>query len=261
MLRFAPNLTMMFTEAPFLERFALAAQAGAHEIEFLFPYEYQPQQLAEQLHKNELKQVLFNLPAGDWAAGERGIAANPAKVDEFRVGVQRALEYAAVLQVPTLNCLAGLVLPEVDAGEQRRTLVANIRYAAAACEQRQIRLVVEGINHLDMKGFNLNTAAQVLSVLDEVGHANAFLQYDLFHACREGEDIPAVLTANIARIGHIQIADVPGRHQPGSGTMDYPSLFRLLEQLGYNGAIGMEYIPQRNTGESLTWIEAYGYKL
>ena len=261
MLRFAPNLTMMFTEAPFLERFALAAQAGAHEIEFLFPYEYQPQQLAEQLHKNELKQVLFNLPAGDWAAGERGIAANPAKVDEFRVGVQRALEYAAVLQVPTLNCLAGLVLPEVDAGEQRRTLVANIRYAAAACEQRQIRLVVEGINHLDMKGFNLNTAAQVLSVLDEVGHANAFLQYDLFHACREGEDIPAVLTANIARIGHIQIADVPGRHQPGSGTMDYPALFRLLEQLGYNGAIGMVYIPQRNTGESLTWIEAYGYKL
>ena len=261
MLRFAPNLTMLFTEAPFLERFALAAQAGAREIEFLFPYEYQPQQLAEQLQQHGLKQVLFNLPAGDWAAGERGIAANPAKVDEFRAGVQRALEYAAVLQVPTLNCLAGLALPEVDASEQRRTLVENIRFAATACEQRKVRLVVEGINHLDMKGFNLNTAAQVLSVLDEAGHANAFLQYDLFHACREGEDIPAVLKANISRIAHIQIADVPGRHQPGSGTMDYPGLFRLLEQLDYKGAIGLEYIPQPNTGESLSWIETYGYKL
>ena len=175
--------------------------------------------------------------------------------------MQRALEYAAVLQVPTLNCLAGLALPEVDAGEQRRTLVENIRFAATACEQRKVRLVVEGINHLDMKGFNLNTAAQVLSVLDEAGHSNAFLQYDLFHACREGEDIPAVLKANIARIGHIQIADVPGRHQPGSGTMDYPGLFRLIEQLGYSGAIGLEYIPQPGTAESLAWIEAYGCKL
>ena len=158
MLRFAPNLTMLFTEVPFLDRFSLAAQAGAREIEFLFPYEYQPQQLAEQLQKHGLKQVLFNLPAGDWAAGERGIAANPSKVDDFRAGVHRALEYAAVLQVPTLNCLAGLALPDVDAAEQRRTLVENIRYAATACAQREIRLVVEGINHLDMKGFNLNTA-------------------------------------------------------------------------------------------------------
>lgn len=261
MLRFAPNLTMLFTEAPFLERFALAAQAGAHEIEFLFPYEYEPRQLAEQLNQHGLKQVLFNLPSGDWAAGERGIAANPAKVAEFRAGVQRALEYAAVLQVPTLNCLAGLALPDVDAAEQRRTLVENIRYAAAACAEKKVRLVVEGINHIDMKGFNLNTAAQVLSVLDEVAHPNALLQYDLFHACREEEDIPAVLKANINRIGHIQIADVPGRHQPGSGTMDYPVLFQLLEKLGYKGAIGLEYIPQPNTSESLGWIEAYGYKL
>lgn len=261
MLRFAPNLTMLFTEAQFLERFALAAQAGAHEIEFLFPYEYQPQQIAEQLQKHGLKQVLFNLPAGDWAAGERGIASNPAKVDDFRAGVQRALDYATILKVSTLNCLAGLALPDVDAGEQRRTLVSNIRYAAVACKQRQVRLVVEGINHHDMKGFQLNTAAQVLAVLDEVDHTNAFLQYDLFHACREGEDIAAVIKANIARIGHIQVADVPGRHQPGSGTMDYPELFRLLEQLGYSGAIGLEYIPQPNSIESLTWIEAYGYKL
>ena len=261
MLRFATNLTMLFTEAPFLERFELAARAGAHEIEYLFPYDYPPQQLSELLQKNSLRQVLFNLPAGDWAAGERGIAANPAKVDAFRAGVHRAIEYAAALKVPTLNCLAGLILPDVDLDEQRRVLVENIHYAASACEKSQVRLVVEGINHLDMKGFFLNTAAQVLSVLEEVNHPNVFLQYDLFHACREEEDIPAVLTANLARIGHIQIADVPGRHQPGSGTMDYAMLFRLLEQLGYKGAIGLEYIPQSNTVESLTWVEKYGYKL
>ena len=261
MLRFAMNLTMLFTEVPLLKRFELAAQAGAHEIEILFPYEYDPAQVSAQLKKHSLTQVLFNLPAGDWAAGERGIAANPAKVAEFRAGVQTALEWAAVLQVPTLNCLAGLALQDVDAAEQRRVLVENIRYAAAVCADKQVRLVVEGINHLDMKGFNLNTAAQVLAVLDEVAHPNALLQYDLFHACREGEDIPAVLKANINRIGHIQIADVPGRHQPGTGTMDYPALFRLLEQLGYQGAIGLEYIPQPNTSESLSWLEAYGYKL
>lgn len=261
MLRFAPNLTMLFTEVPFLERFELASRIGAHEIEYLFPYEYQPQQLAEQLQKHSLKQVLFNLPAGEWAAGERGIASNPVKVDEFRAGVHRALDYAAVLKVPTLNCLAGLASTDFDLDEQRKTLVENIRYAASACEKNRVRLVVEGINHFDVKGFLLNTSDQVLSVLDEVGHPNAFLQYDLYHACREGEDIPAVLKAKIARIGHIQIADVPGRHQPGSGTMDYPGLFNWLEKVGYEGAIGLEYIPQPNTIESLAWIEAFGYKL
>ena len=261
MLRFALNLTMLFTEVPLLERFALAAKAGAHEIEILFPYEYEPSRISAKLKEFSLKQVLFNLPAGNWAQGERGIAANPTRQEEFRAGVKLALDYASVLEVPTMNCLAGLARDDVSPDEQHRTLVENIRYAAAACAERQVRLVVEGINHLDMKGFNLNTAGQVLAVLDEVDHPNAFLQYDLFHACREGEDIPAVLKENIGRIGHMQIADVPGRHQPGTGTMNYPELFRLIESLGYQGAIGLEYIPQPNTLESLSWIKTYGYKL
>lgn len=261
MLRFAMNLTTMFTEAPLLDRFELAAQAGAREIEFLFPYEFEQSAIRNRLDKYSLKQVLFNLPAGDWVAGERGIAANPAKKEEFRAGVKLALEWAAFLQVPTLNCLSGLALPEVSAQDQRRTLIDNVRYAAEACAEKQVRLVVEGINHFDINGFFLNTADQVLAVLNEADHPNAYLQYDLYHAYREGEDIDAVLKTNIARIGHIQIADVPGRHQPGTGTMDYPGLFRLLESLGYQGAIGLEYNPKPNTVESLGWIEAYGYKL
>ena len=261
MLRFALNLTMLFTEVPVLERFALAAKAGAHEIELLFPYEYEPAQISSLLKEHSLKQVLFNLPAGNWAQGERGIAANPSRIGEFRAGVQSALDWAGVLQVPALNCLAGIAPAGIAAGELRRTLVENIRYAAGACAEKGIKLVVEGINHIDMEGFLLNTASQVLEVLDEADHPNAYLQYDLYHACREGEDIEAVLRENIARIGHIQIADVPGRHQPGTGTMDYPGLFRLIESLGYQGAIGLEYIPQPNAAESLSWIKGYGYTL
>ncbi len=261
MLRFAMNLTTMFTEVPFLDRFELAARAGAKEIEFLFPYEFEQSAIRERLDKYSLNQVLFNLPAGNWAAGERGIAANPTKKEEFRAGVKKSLEWAAILQVPTLNCLSGLALPEVDVKDQRMVLVDNIRYAAEACAAKQVRLVVEGINHFDMNGFFLNTADQVLAVLEEVDHQNVYLQYDLYHACREGENIAAVLKANITRIGHIQIADVPGRHQPGTGTMDYPELFRLLESLNYQGAIGMEYNPLPTTAESLSWLEAYGYKL
>lgn len=261
MLRFAMNLTTMFTEVPLLDRFELAAQAGAHEIEFLFPYEFEQAAIRQRLDQYSLNQVLFNIPAGTWSSGERGLAANPAKKEEFRAGVKLALEWAAILQVPTLNCLSGLALPEVAAQDQRLTLIDNVHYAAEACAAKQVRLVVEAINHFDMNGFFLNTADQVLAVLDEAGHPNAYLQYDLYHAYREGEDIAAVLKTNIARIGHIQIADVPGRHQPGTGTMDYPELFRLLESLGYQGAIGMEYNPQPNTVESLSWLEEYGYKL
>lgn len=261
MLRFALNLTMLFSEAPFPDRFELAAQAGAREVEFLFPYEYEAGELRNRLQKHSLRQVLFNLPAGNWAGGERGIAANPDRIAEFRQGVKTALEYATVMGVQNLNCLAGLILPNVDLSDQRRVLVENVRFAASACAERQIRLMVEGINHLDMKGFLLNTSDQVLELLAEAGHPNAYMQYDFYHAYREGEDVAAILQANIGRIGHIQIADVPGRHQPGTGTMKYPELFLLLEKLNYQGAIGLEYIPTPNTLESLAWIKAYGYKL
>ena len=254
MPRFAANLTMLFTELPFMDRFAAAAGAGFTAVEFLFPYDYEKQALADALKANGLEIVLHNLPPGDWAAGERGIATHPARQAEFRDGVTRATGYAQALHCPQVNCLAGIPPAGVDAATAHRTLVENLRYAAEALGRAQIRLVMEPINTRDIPGYFVNSTAQGLSIVDAVGSDNLKLQYDIYHAqVMEGDLLPTI-TANLARIGHIQIADTPGRHEPGTGEINYPFLFAALDRLGYAGWIGCEYKPAGETVAGLGWL-------
>lgn len=261
MPKFAANLSMLFTEVPFMERFSLAKKEGFTAIEYLFPYTYDVAELKGKLETNGLKQVLFNLPAGDWANGERGIAANPEKTEEFRLGVGLAIKYAQELGVTQLNCLAGKRLSIYNEIEQWKVLVENVHYAGTELKKAGINLVIEPINHFDISGFFLNRTEQVIKLINEVDVPNVFIQYDIYHAQREEGEITATLRANIDKIGHIQIADNPGRHQPGTGEINYPYIFKELDTLGYKGYIGLEYVPSPNSQESLGWITDYGYKL
>lgn len=256
MPKFAANLTMLFTEVPFLERFAAARNAGFTAVEYLFPYEYPRSELAALLREHHLKQVLHNLPAGDWAAGERGIACHPNRVQEFRAGVDRAIAYAHALDCPQLNCLAGKQPAGVSREQAQATLVENLRYAAGELGSAGIRLLVEPINPFDIPGFFLTRTEQAIALLDEVGSDNLFVQYDIYHAQRTEGELAATLAKHLARIGHIQLADNPGRHEPGTGEINYGFLFRHLDALGWKGFIGCEYKPRTTTLEGLGWIQA-----
>jgi len=256
MPRFSANLSMLFTEVPFLDRFERAAQAGFEAVEFMFPYAYSPQEIKARLDATGLKAVLHNLPAGDWDGGDRGIACDPARVAEFRAGVARGVAYATTLGVPQLNCLAGKAPAGADDALLRRTFVDNLRFAAAALHQAGLRLLVEPINRYDIPGFYLQRTAQALSVLDEVGAPNAFVQYDIYHAQRTEGELAATLAQHLARIGHIQIADNPGRHEPGSGEINYRFLFQHLDRIGYQGWVGAEYRPASTTEAGLGWRAA-----
>ena len=253
MPRFAANLSMLFTEQSFLDRFALAAKAGFEAVEFLFPYAFSAQDIKQRLDTHGLKLVLHNLPAGDWDAGERGIACHPDRVDEFREGVNRAVEYAIALGVPQLNCLAGKAPSGVDDAILRKTFVANLKFSAAALKQAGLKQLIEPINTYDIPGFYLNRTAQALSILDEVGADNAFVQYDIYHAQRMEGELAATLSKHLARIGHIQLADNPGRNEPGTGEVNFPFLFAHLERIGYRGWIGCEYKPATSTEAGLDW--------
>lgn len=256
MPRFSANLSMLFTEVPFLDRFERAAQAGFEAVEFMFPYAHSPQEIKARLDATGLKAVLHNLPAGDWEGGDRGIACDPARVAEFRAGVARGVAYATTLGVPQLNCLAGKAPVGADDALLRRTFVDNLRFAAAALHQAGLRLLVEPINRYDIPGFYLQRTAQALSVLDEVGAPNAFVQYDIYHAQRTEGELAATLAQHLARIGHIQIADNPGRHEPGSGEINYRFLFQHLDRIGYQGWVGAEYRPASTTEAGLGWRAA-----
>lgn len=258
MPRFAANLTMLFNEVPFLDRFERAAKAGFEAVEFLFPYAYPAADIRARLADNGLKLVLHNLPAGDWDAGERGIACLPERRDEFRRGVGRALEYATALGVPQLNCLAGKAPAHAADAMLRTTLVDNLRFAAAELGAAGLKLLVEPINHYDIPGFYLNRSAQALAILDEVGAGNAFLQYDIYHMQRTEGELAATLQRHLARIAHIQIADNPGRNEPGTGEINYPFLFRHLDRIGYNGWVGCEYKPAAATEAGLDWRKRLG---
>ncbi len=256
MPRFAANLSMLFTEVPFLERFERAAAAGFRAVEFLFPYAWPAARIREQLDRHGLQLVLHNLPAGDWEAGERGIACLPERVDEFRAGVATALQYAAVLGVGQLNCLAGKAPAGVDPARLRATLVDNLRFAAAALDKAGLKLLVEPINTFDIPGFLVHRTQQALELLDEVGAANAFVQYDIYHAQRMEGELAATLQRHLARIAHVQLADNPGRNEPGTGEINYPFLFAHLDRLGYQGWIGCEYRPAAGTEAGLGWLAA-----
>jgi hydroxypyruvate isomerase len=258
---FAANLSFLWTELPFLDRFDAARAAGFSRVEYMFPYEHHAREVRGRLDAAGLKQVLFNLPAGDWAAGDRGIAADPARVDEFRRGVDQALAYADVLEVERLNCLAGLAVPGVGRAEQWDTLAGNVGYAARRLREAGRTLLVESVNTFDVPGFLLPTTGEALRLIDAAGEPSVRLQFDAYHVARmEGE--PAQVFTDLAdRISHLQIADNPGRHQPGSGTTDFAALFSVLDDTGYAGAVGLEYIPVPDTAASLDWLGRYGFAL
>jgi hydroxypyruvate isomerase len=254
MPQFAANLTMLFNEQPFLDRFEAAAKAGFKAVEFLFPYAYDKAELRARLQANGLQLVLHNLPAGDWDGGERGMACNPERTAAFRDSVALGIEYAAALGVPHVNCLAGKAPAGVDAATLRRTFVANLRYAAAEVKKAGLNLLTEPINYYDIPGFYLNTTAQALSILDEVGADNAYVQYDIYHAQRMEGELAATMSKHLARIGHMQLADNPGRNEPGSGEINYDFLFAHIDRIGYAGWIGCEYKPAVTTVAGLGWL-------
>lgn len=255
MPRFAANLTMLYNEVPFLERFEKAARAGFGSVEFLFPYAWPAEVVAAKLQSNRLKLVLHNLPAGDWDAGERGIACLPDRVDEFREGVAKAIAYAKVLGVPQLNCLAGKVPLGASPEVLRKTFVDNLKYAAGELKKAGLKLLIEPINTWDIPGFYLNRTAQAIAIIDEVGADNLYLQYDIYHAQRMEGELGATIAKHIARIAHVQVADNPGRNEPGTGEINYPFLFAHLDKLGYAGFVGCEYKPATTTDAGLGWLE------
>lgn len=261
MPRFAANLSFLWAELPFPDRFAAAGQAGFQRVEYMFPYAYPADELRLHLAATGLEQVLFNLPAGDWSAGDRGIAGDPSRVDEFRAGVDRAVAYAEALGVERMNCLAGLRLDGVDPARQWSTLVDNVAYAGQRVRAAGRRLLVEPVNSFDVPGFLLPTADDALRLLEDVGDADILIQFDAYHVHRMGGDPVARLTALLGRVGHVQIADDPGRHQPGTGEIDFAALFGLLEDRDYAGAVGLEYVPTPDTAGSLRWLDRFGFAL
>ncbi len=256
MPKFAANLTMLFTEHPFLDRFDHAAKAGFKAVEFLFPYAFNPGEIKRRLDANGLQLVLHNLPAGNWDAGERGIACHPDRIGEFREGVEKAMGYAQVLGVRQLNCLVGKAPAGVADDVLRQTVVDNLRYAADGLKKAGLRLLIEPINTFDIPGFYLNRTVQAAGILVEVGADNAFIQYDIYHAQRMEGELAATMEKYLPRIGHIQLADNPGRNEPGTGEINYPFLFAHLDRIGYDGWIGCEYKPATTTEAGLGWRQA-----
>jgi 2-dehydrotetronate isomerase len=256
MPRFAANLSMMFTDVPFADRFAAAARAGFKGVEFLFPYELKPADVAARLRDNGLENALFNLPPGDFAAGERGIASLPGREAEFRGSVAKALDYAQALNTPTLHTMAGLLPAGADRARHRAVYIENLRYAANELARHGRTLVIEPINTRDIPGFFLNTQAEAHAIRTEVGAPNLKVQMDLYHAQIVEGDLAVKLKKYIAGIGHIQIASVPDRHEPDEGEVNYPYLFSLIDELGYTGWIGCEYRPRGRTEDGLAWFRA-----
>lgn len=258
MTKLAANLTMLFNELPFLDRFEAAANAGFRGVEFLFPYAFEVEEIANRLFSNKLELVLHNLPAGNWEAGERGIACHPDRIEEFRSGVDIAIRYAKALNVKQLNCLAGIQPAGVSDGAAHLTFVNNLKFAADKLKSAGIRLLIEPINTFDIPGFFLSHTKQAIAIIKETGSDNVFLQYDIYHMQRmEGELINTV-KANLAFIKHIQLADNPGRFEPGTGEINYHTVFAQLTEMGYDGWIGCEYKPKAGTLEGLGWRKAHG---
>ena len=257
MTKLAANLTMLFNEVPFMERFKQASNAGFKGVEFLFPYAYSANDIKKELDQYQLKLVLNNLPAGDWDAGERGIACLPDRVEEFREGVTKAIEYAQILGTPQLNCLAGKAPASIEPNLLHETFVANLKFAADKLEKVNIRLLVEPINTFDIPNFYLSKTQQAIDILNEVNSSNLFVQYDIYHAQRMEGELANTIERHLAKIAHIQLADNPGRNEPGTGEINYRYLFKFLERIGYEGWIGCEYKPLTTTESGLGWIQSH----
>ena len=257
MPKFAANLTMMFNELDFLDRFEAAAKSGFKGVEYLFPYAFSRDELAERLQQHGLIQVLHNLPAGDWGAGERGIACLPDRVGEFQDSVGQAIDYATALGCRQVNCLAGLMPEGVDPDRIRDTFVSNLKFAADKLGAVGICLFIEPINTCDIPGFYLSRTRQALDIIDASGSDNIALQYDIYHMHIMEGDLAQTIEGNLARIQHMQLADSPGRHEPGTGEINYPFLFGFIDGVGYQGWIGCEYKPVSDTVAGLGWMKRY----
>jgi hydroxypyruvate isomerase len=253
MPRFAANLTLLFNELPFLERFGAARQAGFDAVELQFPYAYPAHAIAQQLAQHQLTLVLHNLPAGDWAAGERGIACDPRRIAQFQQSVALAIEYALALGVKQLHCMAGILPAHTSRKKAHTTYINNLRFAAGAMRVHGIACLIEPINTFDVPGYFLNGSAQAAAVIAECGADNLFLQYDIYHMQRMEGELANTIRRLLPLIAHMQLADTPGRHEPGSGEIHFPFLLRLIDELGYGGWIGCEYLPQGDTVAGLGW--------
>ena len=254
MPRFAANLSMLYPQHEFLDRFAAAAADGFEAVEFLFPYDYSANELKQRLSDNGLVQALFNAPPGDWAAGERGIATLPGREDEFRSGFDRALEYAAVLGNTRVHVMAGLLAAESDRARHHGVYLQNLAYAADQAGNAGITVLLEPINTRDMPGFFLNRQDQAQAICKEVGATNLKVQFDCYHCQIVEGDLATTLRRDFDCIGHIQIAGVPDRHEPDQGEVNYPYLFELMDHLGYDGWVGCEYRPKADTSMGLQWL-------
>lgn len=254
MPRFAANLSMLYPEHAFLERFAAAAADGFDAVEYLFPYEHSAQVLKQHLSDNGLVQALFNAPPGDWAAGERGIATLPGRDSEFRAGFDQALEYAAVLGNTRIHVMAGLLPSEQHRARHHAVYLENLAYATAQAHQAGVTVLLEPINTRDMPGFFLNRQDQAHAICKEVGASNLKVQFDCYHCQIVEGDLAVKLLRDIDGIGHIQIAGVPDRHEPNLGELNYPYLFELIDELGYDGWVGCEYRPKNGTSAGLQWL-------
>lgn len=257
MPKFAANLSMLFTEFDFIERFGAAASVGFKGVEYLSPYDFPADQVAEQLSRYDLNQVLFNLPAGDWMAGERGIGCHPNRVGEFQDGVALAIAYAKVLGNKQINCLAGILPKGVSPETAEETFIENLRFAASKLKEAGFLLITEPINTYDIPEFFLNRSTQAISILDRVGSDNLKLQYDIYHMQRMEGELAKTIERLMPRIAHIQIAGNPNRTEPDQGEINYGFLFELIDRAGYQGWIGAEYRPVTTTREGLGWLPVF----
>lgn len=257
MPRFCANLSLLFREYPLADRFGAARAAGFDAVEIQFPYELPVATLRRELDIHELELVLINVPAGDLMQGGNGLACVPDREQPFRQGVLEALRYAEALDVSCVNVLAGRQPEGAELLDCLHTLAMNLRYAAESFQSLGITTTFEAINTFDMPRFMISTVAHLQEMREAVDHPTLKMQFDCYHLARMGEDLPAALRQNLGAIGHIQFADLPGRHQPGTGALDFPSLFALLDHLGYHGWCGAEYHPAGHTTDSLGWLEPY----
>ena len=254
MPKFAANLSLLFNELPFLDRFEAAAAAGFDAVEFMFPYEFDAGEIHARLRANGLHLALFNLPAGNWAAGERGLAISPNLINEFRDSVAQALKYATTLGCTQVHCLAGVAAVDGDVRAMRKTYVENLRYAAEKLGREGITLLIEPINTRDVPGYFLDTTAKAADIIESVEAENLRLQYDVYHMQIMEGDLAPTIDKYLNMIAHIQIADTPGRHEPGTGEINYPFVFVHLDRIGYKGWVGCEYRPRTSTFDSLAWF-------
>ncbi|UCD68867.1 MAG: hydroxypyruvate isomerase [Betaproteobacteria bacterium] len=251
------NLSMMFNEVEFADRFDAAARAGFKGVEFLFPYGFEKNLLQEKIQSNQLEMVLFNMPPGDWDAGDRGMACDPLRSGEFQDNVAQAIDYALALNCKQLHCMAGLKPRGVSEEQMREAYLANLRFAGKELAKHNITLLIEAINSRDIPGFYLNYSAQAFDIMHYAHVPNLAFQYDIYHMQIMEGDLAPTIEKHLSKIGHMQLADTPGRHEPGSGEVNYPFLLDFIDRIGYKGWIGCEYRPAGNTEDGLSWARQY----